>query len=313
MAVPMFAGGVLALFFYQDFAVAGIPFYTFALFLGCAMSVTAFPVLARILRESGAGSSAFASMALGCAATADVSAWIILAFVLSIAHGKGMNLAAMGQMMAAIILYLLLMIVAVRPFLRKVCQRGELATDESDGVLTQNQFGIVIVVVLALAVATEMLNLHAIFGAFVAGVLMPRDRHVNEAIRNRLSDLLSILLLPLFFAYAGLRANVAEMATLSSWLACGAIIGVAVVSKIGGCVAAGRATGMTWRDAGAIGVLMNARGMMELVLLTIGLNLGIITPLLFTIMFIMAIVTTIMTTPLFTRLIRPAVQSTLAQ
>jgi Kef-type K+ transport system membrane component KefB len=131
---------------------------------------------------------------------------------------------------------------------------------------------------------------------------MPQDRRVNETIRNRLDDLLSILLLPVFFAYAGLRANVTSIATLSNWLVCGAIIGVAVISKIGGCVAAGRATGMSWRGAGAIGVLMNARGLMELVLLTIGLHLGIITPLLFTIMVIMAIATTLMATPLFTRL-----------
>jgi Kef-type K+ transport system membrane component KefB len=302
IAVPMFAGGVVAFFFYRDFAVAGMPFYTFALFLGCAMSVTAFPVLARILRESRAGSATFHSMALGCAATADVSAWIILAFVISLARGKAMDVAAIGKMLAGITLYLLIMIGVVRPFLGMICNRRGSANDRSD-TLTQNQLGIVLLVVLASAVTTEVLNLHAIFGAFVAGAVMPDDQRVNDTIRNRLDDLLSILLLPLFFAYAGLRANFAEMGTLSNWLICGVIIGVAVISKIGGCVAAGRATGMTWRSAGAIGVLMNTRGLMELVLLTIGLNLGIITPLLFTIMFIMAIVTTVMTTPLFRLLI----------
>ena len=304
IAVPMLAGGALSLFFYRDFAVAGIPFPTFALFLGCAMSVTAFPVLARILRESAPENSAFHSMALGCAATADVSAWMILAFVISLARGKAMNLAAVGQTMASITLYLLIMIAVVRPFLKMICN-GRGSDNNGSDALSQNQLGIVLLVVLASAVATELLNLHAIFGAFVAGVIMPHNQRVNETIRNRLDDLLSILLLPLFFAYAGLRANVAAIGTLSNWLICGAIIGVAVVSKIGGCVAAGRATGMTWRGAGAIGVLMNARGLMELVLLTIGLHLGIITPLLFTIMVIMAIVTTLMATPLFTRLIRP--------
>jgi Kef-type K+ transport system membrane component KefB len=299
IAIPMFAGGALALFFYHDFAVTGMPFHTFALFLGCAMSITAFPVLARILRESANQNSAFHSMVLGCAATADVSAWVILAFVISLARGSAMSLAAIGQMMAGITLYLLLMIAVVRPFLKMIC-RGR-ANNESDA-LTQNQLGIVLLVVLMSAVATELLNLHAIFGAFFAGLVMPHNRRVNETIQNRLNDLLSILLLPLFFAYAGLRANVASIATLSNWLACGAIIGVAVVSKIGGCVAAGRATGMSWRGAGAIGVLMNARGLMELVLLTIGLHLGIITPLLFTIMVVMAIATTLMATPIFTRL-----------
>jgi len=302
IAVPMFAGSALALFFYHDFAVAGIPFHTFALFLGCAMSITAFPVLARILRDSANKNSGFHSMVLGCAATADVSAWIILAFVISLARGNAMNLAAIGRMMAGITLYLLLMIAVVRPFLKMICC-GRGSDKDGSYALPQNQLGIVLLVVLASAVATELLNLHAIFGAFVAGLIMPQDHRVSETIRNRLDDLLSILLLPLFFAYAGLRANVASIATLSNWLACGAIIGVAVVSKIGGCVAAGRATGMSWRGAGAIGVLMNARGLMELVLLTIGLHLGIITPLLFTIMLIMAIATTLMATPLFTRLI----------
>jgi len=299
IAVPMFAGGALALLFYRDFAVAGMPFHTFALFLGCAMSITAFPVLARILRDSANKDSEFHSMVLGCAATADVSAWVILAFVISLARGNAMSLAAIGQMMAGITLYLLLMIAVVRPFLKMICL-GRI-NNESDA-LSQNQLGIVLLVVLASAVTTELLNLHAIFGAFVAGLIMPQNGRVNETIRHRLDDLLSILLLPLFFAYAGLRANVASIATLSNWLACGAIIGVAVVSKIGGCVAAGRATGMSWRGAGAIGVLMNARGLMELVLLTIGLHLGIITPLLFTIMVIMAIATTLMATPLFTHL-----------
>jgi len=304
IAIPMFAGGALSLFFYRDFAVTGVPFPTFALFLGCAMSVTAFPVLARILRESAPGNSAFHSMALGCAATADVSAWMILAFVISLARGHTMSLPAIGQTLAGITVYLLIMIAVVRPILKRICSRRG-PDNNGSHVLSQNQLGIVLLVVLVSAVATELLNLHAIFGAFVAGVIMPQDERVNESILNRLDDLLSILLLPLFFAYAGLRANVAAIGTLSNWLLCGAIIGVAVVSKIGGCVAAGRATGMTWRGAGAIGVLMNARGLMELVLLTIGLQLGIITPLLFTIMVIMAIVTTLMATPLFTRLIRP--------
>jgi K+:H+ antiporter len=195
------------------------------------------------------------------------------------------------------------MITVVRPLLKIIC-RGRRRNGSAPDALTENQLGIVLLIVLASAVATELLNIHAIFGAFVAGVVMPKDRRVNETICNRLDDLLSILLLPLFFAYAGLRANVAAIGTLSNWLVCGAIIGVAIISKIGGCVAAGRATGMSWRGAGTIGVLMNARGLMELVLLTIGLQLGIITPLLFTILVIMAISTTLMTTPLFTRLMK---------
>ena len=301
IAIPMFAGVALALVFYRKFAMAGIPFPTFALFLGCAMSVTAFPVLARILRDSGIAQSAFGSMAIGCAAIADVSAWIILAFVISLARGKSIGVAGFAHTIGAIAVYLLIMITVARPLLKTICRPRE-TNDGCSDTLTQNQLGAVMLVVLASAVATELLNIHAIFGAFVAGVIMPNDQRVNETIRKRLEDLLSILLLPLFFAYAGLRTNVGAIATISNWVACLAIIGVAVFSKIGGCLAAGRVTGMSWRCAGGLGVLMNARGLMELVLLTIGLHLGIITPLLFTIMAIMAIATTMMATPIFTRL-----------
>ena len=301
IAVPMFAGGALAFVFYRQFAIAGMPFPTFALFLGCAMSITAFPVLARILRDSSLANSAFGSMAIGCAALADVSAWIILAFVISLAHGNAVGIAALGHTAIGIALYLLVMTTVVRKFLKMIC-RGRASSEARSDALTQNQLGIVLLVVLASAVTTELLHIHAIFGAFIAGVVMPKNEGMNETIRKRFGDLLSILLLPLFFAYAGLRTNVGAIATLSNWLACGAIIGVAVFSKIGGCLAAGRATGMSWRTAGALGVLMNARGLMELVLLTIGLQLGIITPLLFTIMVIMAIATTLMAAPLFTRL-----------
>jgi len=301
IAIPMFAGVALAFVFYRQFAMAGIPFSTFALFLGCAMSVTAFPVLARILRDSGKAQSAFGSMALSCAAVADVSAWIILAFVISLAHGKSIGVSGFAHTIGGIAVYLLVMITIARSLLKRICVMRE-PSDGCFGALTQNQLGAVMLVVLASAVVTELLNIHAIFGAFVAGVMMPDDQRVKETIRKRLEDLLAVLLLPLFFAYAGLRTNVGAIATISNWVACGVIIGTAIFSKIGGCLAAGRSTGMSWRTAGALGVLMNARGLMELVLLTIGLHLGIITPVLFTIMVIMAIATTTMATPIFTRL-----------
>jgi len=299
IAVPLCAGVALAIPFQQQFGTADVLFPVFGLFLGCAMSVTAFPVLARILRDSGAARTSLGAMVMGCAAMADIAAWLILAFVISLARDNNMNVATLAHVLLGLAVYLVVMLALGRPLLKHICRRRLVDGGDSNG-LTQNQLGGIVVVVLASAVATELLNVHAIFGAFVAGAIMPRDDHVNEAIRYRFEDVLSILLLPLFFAYAGLRTDIMAMTTTTDWLACGAIIAVAVVSKIGGSLFAGRAAGMSWHTAGAIGVLMNARGLMELVLLTIGLQLGIITPLLFTMMVIMALATTVLATPLFT-------------
>jgi len=315
--VPMLAGTALALALYRKFAVVGTEFTTFALFLGCAMSITALPVLARILRESNLGRSTFGSTALGCAAIADVSAWIIFAITISIARDDSTNTQTpLWRSIAALAVYLFVMVAVVRPVLHKICARWR-DQKSNEQSLSPDQLGAVLLIMLASAAATELLKIHAIFGAFVAGVMMPRNKSVSESVSSRLDDLLSILLLPLFFAYAGLRTNVGALNSLQDWMVCGMIIAVAVISKIGSCVIAGRSTGMPLRTATGLGVLMNARGLMELVLLTIGLQLGIITPQLFTIMFIMAIFTTAITSPLFHRVMQkrqeqPAAQSELA-
>lgn len=302
--IPMLAGTALALLLYRNFAMAGTEFRTFALFLGCAMSITALPVLARILRESGLNRSAFGATAISCAAVADVSAWIIFALTVSIAHDDAANAGIpIWHTIAGMAVYLLVMITLVRPLLQLVCRRRRSDQKKSQS-LTTDQLGVVLLVVLLSAAVTEFLKIHAIFGAFVVGVVMPREKFVSDTIHHRLDDLLSILLLPLFFAYAGLRTNVAALASLQNWIVCGLIVAIAVISKIGSCLIAGRATGMPWRTASGLGVLMNARGLMELVLLTIGLQLGLITPLLFTIMVVMAVSTTLMTTPLFSCIMR---------
>jgi Kef-type K+ transport system membrane component KefB len=196
------------------------------------------------------------------------------------------------------VLYLFVMITIARRALRKICHSRP-DSGEKKQILTSDQIGAVIVIVLASAATTELLEIHAIFGAFVAGAVMPRNKSVSAAIHMCFDDILSILLLPLFFAYAGLRTNLAALTSAQDWIICSTIVAVAVTSKIGACLVAGRATGMPLRTASGLGVLMNARGLMELVLLTIGLQLGIITPALFTIMVLMAIFTTIITPPLF--------------
>ncbi|MEY4387114.1 MAG: hypothetical protein RLY20_2397, partial [Verrucomicrobiota bacterium] len=169
--------------------------------------------------------------------------------------------------------------------------------------LSRNEFSVVLLLVLLSALATELLNAHAIFGAFVAGVIMPRDKRLRAAIESRLEDILVVLLLPLFFAYTGLRTNVGLISGAHEWLIAALILVVAIAGKLGGSVLAARARGIHWREAGALGVLMNARGLMELVILTIGLQDGIITPALFTMMVIMAVGTTMMTSPILARLV----------
>jgi Kef-type K+ transport system membrane component KefB len=164
--------------------------------------------------------------------------------------------------------------------------------------LGHNEFSLILLVVLLSALATELLNAHAIFGAFVAGVIMPRDGKLRAAIESRLEDILVVLLLPLFFAFTGLRTNVGLLTTSKDWWLAALILGVAVIGKLGGSALAARASGIQWREASALGVLMNSRGLMELVILTIGLQDGIITPALFTMMVIMAVVTTMMTSPI---------------
>lgn len=299
MALPMLGGGVLALFLYHNYAPPGNDFIEFALFFACAMSVTAFPVLARILAERGLTGTKLGMTAMACASMADVVAWSLLAVAVALERGTGNDLVVLGRILVGAALYLAVMFLLLRPMMaygwRQALARG--------GKLDYNLLSLILLVVLVSALFTEAINIHAIFGAFVAGVIMPRDERLQFALRLRLEDILVVLLLPLFFAFTGLRTNVGLLAAPGDWGVAGLILLVAVAGKLGGTALAARAGGLGWREAGALGVLMNSRGLMELVLLTIGLQDGVITPALFTMMVLMAILTTMMTTPLFARMV----------
>jgi Kef-type K+ transport system membrane component KefB len=293
--VPFLLGTALAVYLYPRVSDPGVPFRSFTLFLGTAMSITAFPVLARILEERNLTRTRMGNTVIACAAVDDVTAWCILAFVVVLARsGDPTELAIQLPLVA---LYVLGMIFVVRPLLRKL----------APSKVTETSLAALLLLVLASSWTTELLGIHALFGAFLAGAIMPREASLNEAIVPHVRGLTSVIFLPLFFAVTGLRTNVGLLRSPGLWLCCALVLIVAVAGKLGGATLSARAVGIPWRDATAIGVLMNTRGLMEMVVLNIGRDIGVVSPSLFTMCIIMALVTTAMTTPLLDVLVRKKV------
>jgi len=269
--IPLALGCLLAIPLHRELA-SDVPIAQFSLFLGAAMSITAFPVLARILTERGMLNSRIGSIAISCAVVNDVVAWCLVAILM--AASASAWLPVVGGLAA----YGAAMLFVVRPLLRR--HPPNLAT--------------ALLLLLASSWATQTLGVHALFGAFVAGLAMPRDTQLPKIVE----PLTSALLLPLFFAFTGLRTSIALVSGARLWLYCAAIIAVAISGKLFGCAFALRARGLPWRESLTVGALVNTRGLIELVILNIGLDRGIISPALFSIMVLMALVTTFMTTPL---------------
>lgn len=281
---------------HAHFAGDGTSRISFCLFMGVAMSITAFPVLARILGERGMVRTPTGAMALTCAAIDDVTAWCLLAVAVASA-GMGEAFAA-GATVVGTLLYLALMLVAGRPLLRRVIERLTTADVMSHGFLAALFFAL-----LLSSWTTERIGIHALFGAFVFGVIVPKDKGIARAISAKLEDVVAVLFLPLFFALSGLRTQIGLLDSVDHVLLTLAIIAVACAGKIGGCTLAARLTGHTWRESTVLGILLNTRGLMELVVLNVGLELGVISPALFTMMVLMALVTTVMTSPLLDLLV----------
>jgi Kef-type K+ transport system membrane component KefB len=292
IVAPLFGGVALALYLYPRLSDAGVTFHAFALFMGAAMSVTAFPVLARILTERNLQRTKLGATAIACAAVDDVSAWCILAAVIALVRVESAD-----QQLAATLIgtgaYVVAMLWAVRPALRRVETYYR-----NRGRLTQDVFAVVLLALLASTWATEWIGIHALFGAFLLGAIMPKDSGLVRDLSEKLEDVTVVFLLPLFFAATGLRTSIGLVHGAPLWLASALIVAVAVAGKFGGSALAARTAGLSWREAGALGALMNARGLIQLVFLSIGLELGILSPTLFTMMVLMALVTTFMTSPL---------------
>jgi len=294
IVVPFLLGAGLALVIYPRLSHADVKFTSFALFLGVAMAITAFPVLARILTDRRMTTSDLGVMAMSCAATDDVTAWCLLALVVGVAQA---HLGWVIVVIALTVLYIVLMFLVVRPLAASLVRRYETTG------LTPQATGNLFVAVLLSALATEWIGIHAIFGAFLLGVVVPHDSRVARELAHKLTDLVTMLLLPAFFAYTGMRTRIDLVTGLESWLICGLIIVVATLGKFGGTLVAARLKGLGWRDSAALGTLMNTRGLMELVVLNIALDLGIVSPALFAMMVLMALATTVATSPVLSWLV----------
>ncbi len=290
--VPFVLGVVAAFGLYTAYAPIGVPFHAFALFLGIAMSITAFPVLARILDERRLTNTPLGVTALTCAAVDDVTAWSLLAFIVTVVTAGG-AVAILGAMLGLSVVFVLGMFLVVRPLLaRLLTARG------GPPGLSRDRLALVIGVLFASAWTTEIIGIHALFGAFLAGAMIPMVPALRRALRERLESFSSVFLLPLFFVYTGLRTEIGLLDTWAAWATCLVIIGIATAGKLGGTVGAARVMGMSWRESVMLGALMNTRGLMELIVLNIGYDLGILTPEIFTMLVLMALATTAMTGPM---------------
>ena len=289
--IPFLMGMVLAYFIYNQFAPANTRFLSFALFIGISMSITAFPVLARIVQEKGLSKTHVGIVSIGSAAINDVTAWILLVAVIAIANTG--NFSSSVYTFIFTVIYTLLMIFIIRPFLKRI---GNIYQKEE--LMNKNIFGFFILILIFSAYTTQLLGIHALFGAFMAGLIMPPLPRFRKLMMDKIEDLSVSLLLPLFFVYTGLKTEIGLLNTPELWLLCLAFILVAVIGKFGGGAITARITGETLKDSLSLGILMNTRGLMELVVLNIGLQMGILPPVIFTMLVIMALVTTFMTTPL---------------
>lgn len=290
--IPYFLGVVASLWLYTHYAGPRVSFIPFALFMGIAMSITAFPVLARILEERQLAKTDLGITAITCAAVDDVTAWILLAAIVAMVHASGM--AAVISTLALAAVFVGLMLLVLRPQLPRWIKTDRLEL----GAPSRAVVAAVILLMLFSALTTELIGIHALFGAFLAGVIMPPDDQLRRYISVRIEQFSTVFLLPLFFAFTGLRTQIALLDDLGSWGVCLALVLVATAGKLGGSMLTARLTGLNWRDAFSLGALMNTRGLMELIALNLGYDFGILSPRIFTMMVLMALITTVMTGPL---------------
>jgi len=285
-----FLGTCLSLHIYNEFAPKGISFLSFSLFMGISMSITAFPVLARIIKERGLTKTPIGIFALTCAAIDDITAWCLLAAIIAII--KAGNIASLLITISLAISYITLMIYIVKPWLQKI-------HNKRNNSLQNNKFSIVFAfsILFLSAYITEIIGIHALFGAFIAGVIMPNNFHLKEMISNKIEDISTIILLPIFFALTGLRTQIGLLKDSHLLIISIIIICTAIIGKFAGSAITSKIIGKSWKDSLSIGVLMNTRGLMELIVLNIGYDLGVFGPEIFSILVIMALFTTFMTGP----------------
>ncbi|MBX7193895.1 MAG: cation:proton antiporter [Sandaracinaceae bacterium] len=292
IVAPFFFGTVLALALYPRYSNDAVSFTTFSLFVGVSMSVTAFPVLARILSDRRIQHTPLGVTAIACAAVDDVTAWCLLALVSGVATAQ---LDGTLVTLAEVLGFLAFMLLVARPLLAKLAAHEETKT----GPVSLDVLAIVFAALLLSAVATEAIGIHALFGAFLVGALLPHEGRLASEVRHRLEDVVVVLLLPVFFAFTGMRTQIGLVSSAGDWMMVAAVIGVATLGKFGGTFVAARLSGLGWRESSGLGILMNTRGLMELIVLNVGLDMHVLSPTLFAMMVLMALATTFATSPVF--------------
>jgi Kef-type K+ transport system membrane component KefB len=291
---PYLLGVGAAYFLYTQMAAPGASFLAFGLFMGISMSITAFPVLARILQERGLSKTALGSTAITCAAVDDVTAWSILAFVVAVTRAG--NVAGSALNLLLVLAFVATMVWGVKPLLPRLVGSSQLSQDDPP----KGALATIVCVLLIAALATEIIGIHALFGAFLAGAIMPETNQFRQKLSVRIENFSTVLLLPLFFVFTGLRTQISLLNDVQGWLICGGVVVIATVGKLGGTAITARLTGMNWSESLQLGALMNTRGLMELIALNIGYDLGVLSPKIFTILVVMALATTMLTGPLLT-------------
>lgn len=282
---PFIIGCGVAFYIYQFFIPEHHTFLSFTLFMGISFSITAFPVLARIILEKKMQKTKVGYLSLSCAAINDCAAWFILSVIL--AYIKTENYYAAFIRFGFIVIYLLFMLFIIKPLLQKIYSRVE------------NYFTIIMLgVVLFSSILTELLGIHALFGAFIAGIIISDKKFNKSELIKKIHDISVILFLPIFFALSGLRTSIGLLNTGNLWLIFFIILILAIAGKLISSALAAKFSGLNWLDSISVGILMNTRGLIELIILNIGYDLGLIKPTLFTILVLMAITTTFMTGPL---------------
>jgi Kef-type K+ transport system membrane component KefB len=287
----------LALSIHDDY-VGAADTWLFVLFFGTTMAISAFAVLARILTDHGILRTPVGTLAITSAAVGDVFLWCLIAFIVAASRASGLDGAFMT--LALSLAFVLAIFFVARPLLVGLSRTATAASGPSHNIVA-----LVLVLVFLASWVTEQIGIHALFGAFAIGVILPRRGGFARVMAERLEGIVVVFFLPLFFAYSGLRTELAVLAGPSEWLLFLVITVVACVGKLGPNALAARLSGMSWREAGALGVIMNTRGLMELVVLNLGLDLGLVSPALFSMLVLMALVTTLMTAPLL-RLVYPS-------
>ncbi|MDR2776075.1 MAG: cation:proton antiporter [Tannerella sp.] len=289
--VPFFLGMVVAYFIYDKYAHVETPFLSFALFIGIALSITAFPVLARIIQERGMTKTHLGAISLASAANGDITAWCLLAAVVAYAQAGTMNSVIFNVLFSLV--YVVVMLYVIRPLLRII---GDLYHNKE--IVGKSLVAFMFFILLVSSYVTEILGIHALFGAFVAGIIMPENLKFRKIMNEKVEDVSLALFLPLFFVYTGLRTEIGLISGSDMWLLCGIFILTAVAGKFGGTMIAARISNESWKNSLYMGALMNTRGLMELVVLSIGLEMNILPPAVFVMLVLMTLVTTFMTTPL---------------